>query len=102
MLYQFKNHIAFFFSSQLAMSVFSSVLEVVSAVAVVHSTTVAVMVVVSMLFLYRRLVGGGPTPKQGEVSSMCNFGLEDMSVSLANLLNSGFKCQSKGVKSYLN
>ncbi|XP_064402293.1 lanosterol 14-alpha demethylase-like isoform X2 [Halichondria panicea] len=49
------------------MSVFSSVLEVVSAVAVVHSTTVAVMVVVSMLFLYRRLVGGGiPTPKQGE------------------------------------
>ncbi len=67
------------------MSVFSSVLEVVSAVAVVHSTTVAVMVVVSMLFLYRRLVGGGiPTPKQGEVSSMCNFW--EKYVSLANLL----------------
>ena len=50
------------------MGIFTNVLEIVSAMAVVHSTTVAVMVVVSLIFLYRKLVGGGiPSPKEGEV-----------------------------------
>lgn len=53
------------------MGIFSNVLELVSAVTVVHSTTVAVIVVVSMLFLYRKLGSGGiPLPKSGEVSTI--------------------------------
>ena len=49
------------------MSVMNSVLEVVSALAVFHSTTVAVLALVSLLYLYRRLVGSGYKVQKGEV-----------------------------------
>ena len=49
------------------MSVVTSVLEVVSALAVFQSTTVAVLALVSLLYLYRRLVGSGYKVQKGEV-----------------------------------
>ena len=49
------------------MGVMNSVLEVVSALAVFQSTTVAVLGLVSLLYLYRRLSGNGYKMQKGEV-----------------------------------
>ena len=53
----------------MTLSVMKSVLEVISASAVFQSTTVAVLGLVSLLYLYRRLVGSGYKMQKGEVRS---------------------------------
>ena len=61
------------------MRVMQSVLEIVSALAVFQSTTVAVLGLVSLLFLYRRLVGSGYRVQKGEVRRVSEFviGIKD-------------------------
>ena len=49
------------------MSVMNNILEVISALAVFQSTTVAVLGLVSLLYIYRKLVGSGYKMQKGEV-----------------------------------
>lgn len=50
------------------MGVMDSVFETVSALAVFQSTTVAVLGLVSLLFLFRKLSGNGYKVQKGEVT----------------------------------